>query len=357
MNVYVGTFSTADQPSGIAVYTLDQATGALTHVQSLGGLNSPSFIALHPSRPVLVAVERQWTADDGSQGAVSSFAVDERDGTLRPVSRVSSRGVSPCYVSIHPSGSHAFAAHYVSGHVAAFPLGPQGTLGEASGVVQHAGKGPDPRRQEGPHAHSVIPDPAGRYVLSCDLGVDKVFVYRFSPDGPAAGQLIPNEVPYGQVQSGAGPRHIAFHPTAPYVYVINEIGNTICAFAYDPGRGTLTHVQTIATLPEDFATPSHTAQIIVHPSGRFLYGSNRGHDSLAVFAIDQASGKLTARGHTSSLGKTPRNFNVDPTGTYLLAANQASDTIVTFRIDPDTGALSPAGHVTDLAKPSCIVFR
>ncbi|MGH2355025.1 MAG: lactonase family protein, partial [Chloroflexota bacterium] len=209
-------------------------------------------------------------------------------------------------------------------------------------------------RQAGPHAHFITPDPAGKYVLACDLGIDQVLVYRW--DG-AAGQLVPNDPPSARANPGAGPRHLAFHPSARFVYVLNEIASTLSAFAYDPEHGTLALLETVSTLPEGFSGKNSTAQIVVHPSGRFVYGSNRGHDSIAIFAIDEQTGQLTARGYESTRGQTPRNFNLDPTGTFLLAANQGSDTIVTFRIDATTGALTPTGQVTETPSPVCVVFR
>lgn len=364
MFVYVGTFNTPGKAVGVSVFRLDAATGALDHVQTVPGLFSPSFVALHPSRPLLYAVERQWTEEDKDTGAVASFSINEADGTLTLLNRVPSQGTSPCYVSVHPAGSAVFAAHYASGHVSAFPIQEGGTVGNATSVIHHQGVGPS-LRQSGPHAHSIIPDPAGRYVLSCDLGIDKVMVYRFGTGGAATHgnsgsngpQLIPNEVPYGQVASGEGPRHIAFHPSGRFVYVINEIGSSVSAFAFDAQRGTLTHRNTASTLPEDYSGSSACAQIIVHPNGRFVYGSNRGHDSIAIFAINQETGRITPRGHASTLGKTPRNFNINPSGTLLLAANQDSDTIVAFAIDQETGALTPTGAVTNTANAVCIVFR
>jgi 6-phosphogluconolactonase len=256
-------------------------------------------------------------------------------------------------VSVHPSGRFALAAHYGSGQVAALPIGPDGRLGSASDVAQHAGQGPNASRQEGPHAHFVATDPSGRYVLACDLGIDRIMVSTLDL---ATGKLLPNGLPYAQVSSGAGPRHLAFHPSGRHVYVINELDSTLSAFAFDAARGALQILQTVSTLPGGFTGPSHTAQVVVHPSGRFVYGSNRGHDSIVIFAIDATSGRLTLVDHASSGGKTPRNFNVDPTGTFLLVGNEASDTIVTFRVDRETGRLAMTGQTMASPAPVCIQF-
>lgn len=356
MFVYVGAATQESRDTGISVYRLNAVSGALSPVQTVAGLLSPTFLALHPhypQRPFLYAVERQWTPEQREVGAVAALVIDPQTGALTLLNRVRSQGTSPCYVSVHPSGRYVFAAHFISGQVAAFPVGQDGSVGDATDVVQHQGCGPQPQRQQGPHAHFIAPDPSGTYVLACDLGIDKVLIYRLEPD---SGRLRPNEVPYGQVASGEGPRHLAFHPHGRTVYVINEIGSSLSAFAYDGARGTLTHLQTLSTLPEGFTERNSCAQIAIHPSGRFVYGSNRGHDSVAVFAIDEETGRVRPIGHEPTRGKTPRNFNVDPTGTFLLAANQDSGTIVGFRLDGQAGTLSATGHVVETPRPVCIVF-
>lgn len=351
-NVYVGTYTGDGQATGLGVFRLDPASGALDHVQTVPGLDSPTFLALHPDRPLLYAVERQVDQPGLETGAITAFAVDPQAGTLELLNRQPSGGVSPCYVSVHPSGRFVFGANYGSGQVTSVPVEGDGRLGTPVGVVQHEGSGPEPRRQEGPHAHSIVPDPGGRFVLSCDLGIDRVLVYRLGPDGA----LLPNSPPAGIANPGSGPRHLAFHPSRRSVYVVNELDSTVTVYAYDGERGTLENRQSVSTLPPDFSGRSHCAQIIVHPSGRFVYASNRGHDSIAVFAVDEGSGELTPLGQTSTEGRTPRNFNVDPTGSLLLAGNQDSGTIVPFRIDAVNGALTPTGRVTETPAPVCIVF-
>jgi len=242
-------------------------------------------------------------------------------------------------------------ANYVGGSCAALPIASDGKLGEATAAIQHTGTSVNPGRQQGPHAHSINLDPANRFAFVADLGLDKVLVYRFDP---ARGTLAANDPPSAAVAPGAGPRNFAFHPSGMFAYVINEMANTVTAFAYDAGRGSLQEIQTVTTLPPGYKETSHTAEVVAHPSGKFLYGSNRGHDSIAIFTIDGASGKLTAAGHQSTAGKTPRNFAVDPTGAWLLAENQGSGTIVVLKIDPKTGGLSPSGHKLEVPSPVCI---
>jgi 6-phosphogluconolactonase len=237
--------------------------------------------------------------------------------------------------------------------VAAFPVRDDGKLGEASSFVQHKGSSVDKERQEGPHAHSVNLSPDNRFAFAADLGLDQVLVYRLDA---ARGILTPNEPPFGRVKPGAGPRHFSFHPNGRFAYVINEMHNTVTAFAYDAARGVLTEIQTVATLPADFRGESWTAEVVVHPSGKFLYGSNRGHDSIAVFAVDPAKGTLTPIERTPVKGKGPRNFAVDPTGAWLVAANHQSDNIVVFRIDKKTGRLTPTGQEFKVSSPVCVRF-
>lgn len=351
--VYVGAYTGPERAEGASVFRLDPETGALDHLQTVTGLNSPTFLALHPQRDFLYAVERQVSEPGLETGAVTSFAVDPREGTLTRLNRQPSGGTSPCYVSVHPSGRFAFAANYASGHVASYPVEADGRLGEPVSVVHHEGRGPNPQRQDGPHAHSIVPDPGGRFVLACDLGIDRVLVYRLGADGA----LLANDPPAGIANPGSGPRHLAFHPSRRFVYVVNELDSTVTLYRYDGERGALENEQTVSGLPPDFRGQSHAAQIIVHPSGGYVYASNRGHDSVAVFAVDDASGHLTPRGHTPTGGRTPRNFNVHPAGRLLLAGSQDDGRIVAFRIDPASGALSPTGQVTETPAPVCIVFR
>jgi 6-phosphogluconolactonase len=244
-------------------------------------------------------------------------------------------------------------ANYGGGSLAVFPILKDGRLGEASAFVQHSGASVNPQRQEGPHAHSIYVSPDNRFAISADLGLDEVFVYRFDA---GKGTLTPNIPPFALVSSGAGPRHFAFHPSGKFGYVIDEMQSTITVFSYDPASGALDVLQTVSTLPQDFKGESTTAEVEVHPSGKFLYGSNRGHDSIAVFEINTRKGTLTPMGYVPTLGKTPRSFAIDPTGSYLFAANQDSDNVVQFRIDPNSGRLTPTAQVLEVSSPVCVTF-
>lgn len=285
-------------------------------------------------------------------GAVSAFALNRSSGLLAPLNQQLTHGEGPCYVSVDSAGKWLLAANYRSGNVAVFPIQADGRLGAATSVVQHQGGSVHPERQAGPHAHSVIPDPANQYVLVADLGLDKIMLYRFDT---ARGVLTPNDPPWAATQPGAGPRHLVFHPNGRFFYSVNELGSTVMAWTYDATRGVLHELHTLPTLPQGFAGVSYVAHVQVAPSGRFLYVSNRGHDSLAIFAIGE-SGALAYVAHVPTLGQWPRHFAIDPTGKLLLAANQHSNTIVSFRIDPETGLLTHAGAVTQVPAPVCVQF-
>jgi len=347
VRVYIGTY-TGPKSKGIYQLRLDLASGSLSTPELAGETINPSFLAVHPSRRFLYAVGEAWGQ---AAGSLSAFAIAPDTGKLTLLNTQPTGGAGPCYVSVDKQGTNALVANYGSGSVCVLPIGKDGRLAEATAVVQHKGSGPNPKRQEGPHAHSINLDPTGRFALAADLGLDKVLVYRFDP---AKGTLVPNDPPAASVAPGAGPRHLAFHPNGQFAYVINEMGNTVTAFRWDASRGTLGELQTVPTLPADFRGNSTTAEVQVHPSGRFLYGSNRGHDSIAIFAIDGEAGTLKPLGHQSTQGRNPRNFGIDPTGTYLLAANQNSDSIVVFRIDPQTGSLSPTGVTASVPSPVCV---
>ena len=352
--VYVGAITGQGKAEGISVFRLDGDDGALVHVQTVGDLQNPSFLALHPKRPFLYAVTRSSIGGGQQQGNVVAFAIDEGTGALRRLNQEPSGGVSPAYVHVEQEGRYVLAANYGSGHVAALPIGEDGTVGPATSVVQQEGRGPVVRRQEGPHAHMITTDPSGTFALACDLGADRVTVYRLDRE---KGQLVLADLPYAQLNSGAGPRHLSFHPSGRFAYVIDELDSTMTAFAFDVERGTMTAIHTASTLPDGWTGTNHPSQIVVHPSGRFVYGSNRGHDSIVIFAIDQETGKLRLVGHESTQGKVPRNFNVDPTGALLLAANQDTNTIVAFRIDQQSGKLTATGAITPTPAPVCIQFR
>ncbi|MDT5295193.1 MAG: 6-phosphogluconolactonase [Acidobacteriota bacterium] len=348
--VYVGTY-TQGRSEGVYLLRLSLASGELKLVGSTHGVVNPSYLTLDVRRRFLYAVNEVEEFAGRKSGAVSAFAVDQRTGALRFLNQQPSRGGAPCYVTADGSGRFVLVANYVGGNVAVLPVLKDGTLGAATDVKQHQGSGANRERQEGPHAHCIVLDRANRYAYSCDLGTDKVMVYRFDARG---GRLTPNEPPAAPMPPGAGPRHLTFHPGGKFAYVLNELNSTVTAFAQDRARGTLKELQTIGTLPAGFAGANTAADIHATPDGRFLYCSNRGHDSIAAFGVDATTGGLRPIGHTPTAGKTPRNFAIDPTGTYLLAANQNSDTIVTFRIDPPTGTLQPTGHTAEVPSPVCL---
>ncbi len=346
--VYIGTY-TRGKSKGIYAYRFTPATGNLAEIGLVAETSNPSFLNVHPTRPLLYAVGE----DRG--GTVSAFTIDRKTGRLTSLNQVSSKGGGPCYVTVDRSGRVVLIANYNTGSVAAFPIRPDGSLAEASAFVQHEGSSVDPRRQRGPHAHSINLSPDNRFAIAADLGLDELLVYRFDP---AKGSLEPNNPPFTKVKPGAGPRHFTFHPSGKFAYVINEMHLTVTAFTWDAQAGVLKEIQTISTLPADYpgGAGNSTAEVQVHPSGRFLYGSNRGHNTIAVFTIDQSKGTLTHIDNTPTQGKTPRNFGIDPTGGYLFAANQDTDNIVVFRIDPKTGKLAPAGKVLEVGSPVCVKF-
>jgi 6-phosphogluconolactonase len=348
--VYVGTYTNA-KSKGIYLFELDLASGQMTAKGLAGEAINPSFLAIHPSRKFLYAVGEMANFEGKRSGAVSAFAIDAANGWLKLLNQQPSVGAGPCHLIVDRDGKNVLVANYGGGSVAVLPVEADGRLRAASSVIQHTGKSVNPKRQEAPHAHSINLDAGNRFAVAADLGLDQLLVYRFDP---AKGTLTPNDPPFAKVAPGAGPRHFAFHPGGRFAYVINELASTVTAFAYDPDRGELKELQTISTLPDGFKGNNSTAEVQVHPSGRFLYGSNRGHDSIAIFTIDPATGRLTAAGHQPTHGKTPRNFGIDPTGTYLLACNQHSDTISVFRIDPQTGRLKGTGQVIEAPTPVCV---
>jgi 6-phosphogluconolactonase len=349
---FIGTYTTrlphADGKSkGIHAYRLDLTSGAMTHASTCTGIVNPSYVTLDPQQRYLYAVTEAEGENGRRGGAVSSFRVNRDNGELTPINTQPSHGDGPCHVWVDGSGRWMLVANYNSGSAAIYPIRDDGSLGEASDTIQHEGSSVNPNRQEGPHAHCIMTDPSDHYVLIADLGIDKVMVYQLDRE---SGRL--SAVSWAQVEVGAGPRHIKFHPSGRYCFLINELASTITVFAYDDGG--LREVQTISTLPADFSGENTTAAIHVAPNGRFVYGSNRGHDSIAIFAFDEGTGQLTAAGHESTQGKTPRDFMIDPTGAFLLAANQDTDNIVSYRVDPQSGRLIPTGHMVEVPTPVCL---
>lgn len=349
MFIHVGTYTRQPQGHGEGIYgyDFDPDTGSLTHRQTTGGVVNPSFLALAADGQHLYAV------NEGERGQVTAFRRDLATGELHELNTQVSEGDGPCYVSLSSSGKHVLVANYGSGSIAALPIQEDGGLQPASSAVQHHGSSVNPSRQEGPHAHMIAPAPDGKFILAVDLGLDRIFAYQLDPN---SGTLTTAGEPAGaNAEPGAGPRHFAATPDHRYVYVINELASTLTAYAYDSETAAMRPLQTESTLPADFEGQNTTAQVVISPDGRYVYGSNRGHDSIVFWAIGDDGG-LTFAGRVPSGGKEPRNFNIDPSGRWLLAANQNSDAIVTFRRDADSGALEPTGDVTEVPTPVCIVF-
>ena len=348
--VYFGTYTGGQSPSkGIYVSRLDTAAGTLSDPELAAEITNPSFLALHPNGRFLYAVGETGGRDGGT---VSAFAIAGPDGRLRLLNQVSSRGRSPCHLAVDKTGKYVLAVNYGSGSAAAFALKEDGSLGDSTAFIQHAGASVHPKRQEGPHAHSVNLSPDNRFAVVADLGLDQVLLYRFDA---SKGSLAPNDPPYAKVAPGSGPRHFTFHPSGRFAYVINELASTIVAFHWDARRGALAEMQTVSTLPKDFRGENYTAEVVAHPNGRFLYGSNRGHDSIAVFAVDR-QGKLSLVEHVPTQGQFPRNFALDPSGAFLLVANQRSHNVVMFRVDSRSGRLTPAGRQIQVGAPVCVRF-
>jgi 6-phosphogluconolactonase len=352
MLVYVGTY-TDKGSKGIYAYRLDGRTGRMTPLGLAAETPNPTFLAVHPNHRFLYAVNEVADYEGKMSGSVSAYQIDRATGRLKLIDSAATVGTGPCHVTVDRTGKCVLVANYNSGSAAVLPIRADGGVGAATCFVQHEGASVDKSRQEGPHAHCATLDAANKYAFVADLGLDKVMIYKFDA---AAGKLSPNTQPFVKVADGAGPRHIAFHPNGRFAYVIAELDETVTVMDFDAATGSLKPIQTISTLPEGFAGKSYCAEVMVHPNGRFLYGSNRGHDSLAIFAIDQKTGRLTAAGHQSTLGKFPRNFNITPAGDLLLAANQDSDSIYVFRVDQATGRLTPTGEKAEVSKPVCITF-
>lgn len=350
--VYFGTY-TAQTSKGIHAYRFEPSTGKLTPLGTVAQTPNPSFLAISPNRRNLYAVN--WKGSATVKGdTVSAFDIDARTGGLTFLNKVDSHGEMPTHLTTDESGRMLMVVNYGSGSAASFAIGKDGRLSEAVTIDQHkGGSGVVKGRQEGPHAHAVAVAAGNRYAFVADLGLDQIYSYRIDP---AKGAFTPNDPPIAKVAAGSGPRHLAFHPNNKFLYANNEMSSTVTAFAYQAGQGRLREIQTISTLPADFRGTSTTAEIQADAAGRFLYVSNRGHDSIAVFAIDSSKGTLTAVEHVSTQGRTPRNFSLDPTGGYLFAANENSGNVVLFRVNRNTGLLMPTGQVLEVPSPSCVVF-
>ena len=352
--VFVGTYTNSQsQSEGIYSFVFDTKDGSLSNQSTAAKLANPSFVALHPSLKFLYAVSEVGKFAGKSSGSVSAYAIDAKSGMLSLLNTEPSNGADPCYLTVDAAGSAVLVANYTGGSVTVLPLTPDGKLGAPTQTIRHEGSGPNQARQAGAHAHSVDFDPTNRVVVVADLGLDKLMLYRFDPKTATLRAHVPN---YASLPPGSGPRHVAFAPDGRHAYVINEMGSSITDFDYNRARGAFSALQTTSTRPAGSPGGNATAEILVHPSGRFVYGSNRGDDSLAIYTVDAASGKLTPAGFQATGGKTPRNFEIDPTGQFLLVGNQDSNTITVFRIDATTGQLSPAGGPIPCPAPVCIRF-
>jgi 6-phosphogluconolactonase len=358
LTVYIGTYTGFDselgrRSQGIYRFNMDTRTGALTLIGVTGGIANPSWLAFHPTGRILYAGSEVREHGQRSGGAAVVLAADPATGDLTYLNDQLTMGAGPCYLSLDPTGRLLMVANYASGSLTVFPVRADGNLEPASQVIQHTGTGPVADRKEGPHAHCIVPDPTGRFALAADLGIDKVMVYRIDIE---AKRLEPADPPSASLAAGAGPRHIAFHPNSRWVYVTGELDSTLTVFAWDAGRGALQPVQVISTLPQGWTGTNYPAEVAVAPSGGFVYMSNRGHDSIAIFAVDDTTGKLTPVGHEPTQGSFPRHFALDPTGAFMLVANQDGDNVVVFRVNPATGKLAPTGHAVEVPIPVCVRF-
>jgi 6-phosphogluconolactonase len=351
---YVGTYTQEGSTSkGIYAYRFDSRTQKLTPIGLAATTTNPSFLAVAPNQRSLYAVNELSDYQGQKSGAVSAFAIDHSTGKLTFLNQVASRGTDPCYITVDKTGKYVLVANYSSGSIAVFPIREDGSLGEASAFVQHSGHGTNPQRQEGPHAHSVDMSADNRFAMVDDLGLDQTIAYPFDSSN---GSLSVDHAVIANAAPGVGPRHFAFHPSGKFAYVIDEMGSTVSAYSFDAATGALQSLQTISSIPKTFSKLDESAEIQVAPSGKFLYASNRGHDSIAVFAINSSTGMLTLVEYVSTKGASPRSFEIAPGGSLLFAANEKSDNIVLFHIDPHSGRLTPTGKVLDISQPVCIKF-
>jgi 6-phosphogluconolactonase len=352
MWVFIGTYTAGKKSEGIYRVSFDPATGKLGTPELAAKATNPSFLAIHPNRTHLFAVGEVGAAKGKRGGGVMSFKLDAKTGELTPINQQSSVGAGPCHITCDKEAKNVLVANYGGGSTTVLPIDKDGKLGEASDFVQHVGSSVNKKRQEAPHAHSVNLDAANRFAVVADLGVDKLFVFKYDA---AKGKLTPNDPPAVDLAPGAGPRHFAFHPNGKWAYTNNELDWTITALSYDADKGAFTKLNTVSTLPAPHEGNS-TAETVVHPNGKFVYVSNRGHNSIAIFEIDQSTGAVKAAGHQGSGVNVPRNFNIDPTGKWMVVANQAGDDLIVFAIDPQTGQLTPTGQSVKVGAPVCVKF-
>ena len=349
---YVGS-SDGSLEQSIFLCELDYSSGQVSIVDSFPGSKASSYLALSPDKDFLYAIDGTQSDPEKKYSSVTSFKVTDQDGRLKMMNSQSSEGRGPCHVSCHPDGSHIFVANYSEGNIAAYPLADDGSISPASDIIQHTGNGPD-KRQTKAYAHYITADPSGNFVLASDLGADKVFIYKFDPE---SGKLTPNpEQKFFETEPGAGPRHLAFHPTQPYLFIVNELNGTLISCGYDQKTGRIKEIDTESNLPADFTGNNYPAAVRVHPNGPYVYASNRvGANSISVFRIG-GSGEIERIQVMEEVPAHPRDFNIDPSGKFLLVAGQQGDAIEIFRIDGNTGKLSRIGQKIQMKAPACIIF-
>ncbi|MBL8828086.1 MAG: lactonase family protein [Planctomycetaceae bacterium] len=348
--VFVSSFAAGKQ-GAIHAYKLDLKQGSLTLVNRTTGVSNPFFLALSPDRKFMYSIDAEKFGGKEPE-QIAAFAVMGRTGQLRPLNRESSRGTASCYLHVDATGKTVVVANYSSGNVASLPIKSDGSLGEPASFIQHTGSSVDPKRQKEPHAHSIVVSPNNRFVYAADLGLDQVLIYKLDA---SKSTLVANDPPFAKTPAGAGPRHLTFHPNGKQLYVINELLNSVTVFDMNADSGALTEKQTISTLPADFTGTSYCADLKITPNGKFLYGTNRGHDSIAAYSIAD-NGKLTLIGIEPSLGKGPQNLAITAGGEWLICANMPGKNVAVFAIDAQTGKLKSTGAPVEMASPSCIML-
>ncbi|MBX9572087.1 MAG: lactonase family protein [Candidatus Obscuribacterales bacterium] len=350
--VFFGTY-TDGASKGIYTYKFDSKDGRLEPLSDTnGGIKNPSFLAIHPDGEFLYAVSEVGEIDGKPGGTLWAYSIDPETGKLSFINKQSTAGSGPCFVALDKTNKIALVANYDSGSVSSFALNADGSIAEASSQIQHKGSSIDPARQTAPHAHSINGSPDNRFALAADLGLDKILIYKLDQK---TAQLKTGDKEFNKTPEGGGPRHLFFHPNGHYVYVCNEMQSSVSAYQYNAEDGSMSLLQTISTTPGEIAGNS-TAEIQIHPSGKFAYCSNRGHDSIAIFKIDESTGKLTTIGHAKTMGKKPRHFCIDPSGSFIIACNQASNNVIVFKIDKTTGNLTQIGDTIELPSPVCVKF-
>lgn len=350
--VYIGTYTSPGKSEGIYIYRLNPESGELIPYKTVKNVVDPSFLAIDKKRKYLYAVNETEEYEGAKSGAVSAFSIQD-DGDLTFLNKLPSLGGAPCHVNVSDNEKFVLLANYLGGNAVVFPVEKDGKLGASVEVVQHSGTGPNKKRQEAAHAHSINLDHKNHYAYVCDLGIDKVMIYEFDEKN---GKLTTNPAQaFFQTKPGAGPRHFAFHPNNKFAFLINELDSTIVSLSYNSKDGSLKEIQTVSALPADYKGTSYCADVHVSPDGKFLYGSNRGHDSIAAFKIDD-NGSLTLVGHVPTNGKYPRNFGIEPSGKFLFAANQNSDSISTYRINEETGIPEATAQKINVPNPVCLKF-